>query len=96
MKYQTIDGILYDIEAFDKRARQIFDYMYQDAQKAQHWTTIMSRWALPIHNYVCRIHEEYDVKHPLVQIKLDLIARTGVQLGQMSSNKVYPDAIIED
>lgn len=96
MKYQTIEGILYDVEELSREERELFDLMYKDSLTMKHWTSILARWGRPVESLVTRTRGFYDTTHPLVRIELDLLARVGVRNEQLSSERVYPDPIIKD
>lgn len=98
MKYQTIEGKLFDLDTFTKEEKQLFDDLYAYAQHIGHWTSLMQP-----HIYhgdiVNRAKKSLGTKwqdYSLYKINMDLIARTGVRLGNFKQPEApYPDPIID-
>ncbi|MBI5797358.1 hypothetical protein HZA98_00455 [Candidatus Woesearchaeota archaeon] len=99
MKYQTIDGIIYDIEAFTSEEKKLFEGLYNYSLTAPHWSSVMQPHIYHravIETAMAAIGERWQ-EHPLYRINLDLMSRIGVRHGDLKQpEKPFPDPILEE
>lgn len=98
MKYQTIDGIIYDIGAFTPEEKELFNEMYKYSLTAPHWSSVMQPHIYHravIERAKATIGERWQ-EHPLYRINLDLMSRIGVRHGDLKQpEKPFSDPILE-
>ncbi len=89
MKYQTIEGIVHDLDTLTSEERRIFDDMYKYSLTAPTWISIMQPHIF--HRHIVDIAQKaLETKwqeHPLYRINLDLIGRIGVRTGNLDNQK---------
>ena len=96
MKYQTIEGIVYDLETFTEEEQRLFDNLYAFSNRVEHWSTLIQpNLSFGIIRLAKESLEDKWQEYPLYKIRLDLIGRVGVRLGQMKTDKIFPDPLLE-
>jgi len=98
VKYQTIEGILFDLDTLSEEERKLVDDMYRYSLTARSWTNIVQPHIF--HGDVIQRSKKAAganwQQYPLYQINMDLMGRIGVRTGELRQpEKPYPDAIIE-
>jgi len=87
MKYQTVDGEVYDLDDMLPAERQIFDWMYEESISSQSWPAFVDTWNPSVISEVKKNPKYHWQSNPLYRIKMDLMGRIGVRTGEMSSGK---------
>jgi len=102
MKYQTVNGEVYDLEKLTSEERVFFDRIWKDYNLDNHncperytqkrdWIGFINFYGLPLQCLIER--ESSDIPfalHPLSVIQIDLAVRMGVRNGQLEGEVSNP------
>lgn len=99
MKYQTLDGIIYDIDTFSEEEKRLFHVMYNFSLTAKSctWMAEPESYRREIIDRAQTTLKENWQEYPLYKISIDLLGRVSIRTGEAKQPETpYPDPLLEE